>query len=442
MATPLTNLVPRAGPQGPAGTNLDISIVAGENLAIRDCVFIAAQGVGGRTAGRVYKSDADTLATSTAAFIVGFATAAITAGDSGLIRIAGIMSGFSSLTFGVPQYVSAVAGSITEVAPTNSVFIGMSISDTEVVINTRGLQTAVNIVGIKGYISGGSTGGAVATTDLLTFATDTTAAQTSANITARSSQASFSDGLSKGYIAGGYTTNVTNINEKIIFATNTTSTVGVISQARYGCAGCSERSTKGYCVAGNTNPTYVMTADKTTFASDTSAAVTTANLSSGRFWPTCVSEGTTKGYFAGGDTTLPVNTGDKLIFSTDTTAVVTTANLTTVRYGAAGISEGSTKGYFAGGNSGGSIQNIIDIITFSTDTTAASTSTLSTVRYYVGGQGAGSIKGYVLGGYSGVAGGVATADKITYSGDVVAAATTANLSQARYSPGGFSDAGL
>jgi hypothetical protein len=287
--------------------------------------------------------------------------------------------------------------------------------------------------GNAGYFAGGVTTVAVATADELIYSTDTTVAQTSANLSqARGYLAGVSEGTTKGYFAGGYTTVAVATADKLTYVTATTiaQTSANLSQARYGVAGCSGDSTKGYFAGGVTN-SEVATADKLTYSTDTTVAQTTANLSQARYFLAGVSERTTKGYFAGGYSSNIVATADKILYSTDTTIAQTSANLSQARYGVAGCSGDSTKGYFAGGYSD-NLSATTDKLIYATDTTAAQTSAnLSQVRYALSGVSELSTKGYFAGG-AGISGVVTTADKITYTTDTTAAQTSANLSAANY----------
>jgi hypothetical protein len=343
--------------------------------------------------------------------------------------------------------------------------------------------------GTNGYFAGGTTGGSgEATADRITFFTDTTIAQTSANLSqGRYELAGISQGTTKGYFAGGTTDNANPLTtaDKLTYSTNTTvaQTTANLSQAKYGLAGCSGEGTKGYFNGGTTSSnavTFATTADKLTYSTDTTVAQTTANLSQGRYALAGISQGTTKGYFAGGSTNSAVATADKLTYSTDTTTAQTSANLSQARYELAGISEGLTKGYFAGGATASFTTRtvVVDKLTYSSDTTAAqTTANLSQARYFLAGVGQeynigvffgnnsitsgniasgqigqyhfssgtinnaanpvtsifGLTKGYFAGGItdflsSSVA---ATTDKLVYSTDTTTAQSSANLSQAR-----------
>ena len=303
------------------------------------------------------------------------------------------------------------------------------------------VMPVTSIVGeTNGYFAGGSTGFspgvALATADKLTYSTDTTTAQASANLSqARGYLAGCSGDSIKGYFAGGYDPAVLATADKLTYSNDTTNaqTTANLSQARSDLAGISEGSTKGY-FAGGYDPSTVATADKLTYSNDTTAAQTTANLSQARYDLAGCDGNGTKGYFAGGTNAggFTVATADKLTYSTDTTAAQTTANLSQARYALAGVSEGLTKGYFAGGTAGISSVTTADKLTYSTDTTAAqTTANLSQARNSLAGCSGEGTKGYFAGGSTDGVNGLATADKLTYSTDTTAAQTTANLSQAR-----------
>ena len=251
----------------------------------------------------------------------------------------------------------------------------------------------------KGYFAGGfAATGRTATTDKTIYSNDVTAAQTTANLSqARQGVFGCSGEGIKGYFAGGFSTNFSSLTDKITYSTDTTAaqTTANLSQARTDSAGVSDGYTKGYFVAGLSFGNLVSdVADKITYSTDTTAAQTTANVSQARTGLAGVSENSTKGYFLGG-TTNPSSTGstvltaDKITYSTDTTTAQTTANLSQARYGLAGVSQGMTKGYFAGGATELS-SNVAtaDKITYSNDTTAAqTTANISQARIYLAGAG-------------------------------------------------------
>jgi len=175
----------------------------------------------------------------------------------------------------------------------------------------------------------------------------------------------------------------------------------------------------------------VATTDKVTYSSDTTAAATAANLSSTRRATKCVNNYGIKGYCAGGVSAAACTTTDKVTYSNDTTVAATTANLSGVKGFHGGVSEGTTKGYFGGGdsNAAGAAVATTDKVTFSSDTTAAvTTANLAVIRCYFASNSEGSTKGYWSGGYTAATwAATAQTDKTTFSTDVTAACTTANV---------------
>jgi hypothetical protein len=327
------------------------------------------------------------------------------------------------------------------------------IADQDIVVNDivpYRTMTATFQAGIKSYFLGGATNtGAAAgltTADRLIFKTSTTAALTTANLSAtRNAMASLSDGSTRGYIAGGATNPpsgvafVTSV-DKLVYATDTTaaSSLATISQARELFTGVGATTAKGYYAGGNSAgiSAVVTTIDKLTYGLETSAAIAGV-LSTARNRLGSVGDKSTKAYFVGGasTTTGTLVTADKITFSTDTVAATAGANLSAARAGIASIS-GATKGYFCGGFTGATGTPVVtsDSITYSTDTTAATTSAnLPTATQDLAGNSDIDTTGYTAGGAtdaSGV-GSVATAFKLTIATSTMTAQTSANLSTAR-----------
>jgi len=101
------------------------TVTAGENIAIRDLVYIKSSD------GLAYKAQADGT-TSEEYDWIGVASAAITAAASGTIYTQGaIAGGFSALTAGEWQYLSTTAGSIST---TGIVKVGIAISTTQIIL--------------------------------------------------------------------------------------------------------------------------------------------------------------------------------------------------------------------------------------------------------------------------------------------------------------------
>jgi hypothetical protein len=293
--------------------------------------------------------------------------------------------------------------------------------------------------GVKGYSLGGYTGAASTTADKITYSTDTTAAQTSANLSlVRSEIRGLSEGNTKGYTCGGYSSARITTTDITFFASDVTTTINsaTLSLARNDYAGLSTYVNKGYIAGGATNSAYTNSIEFLYYSNSTSAAQTTVTLSVTRGSIGSISQPNIQGYLAGGATSSVTfyATTDKLVYSTDSCAAQTTANLSTVRQQAAGISECQTKGFWAGGfSSSAAILATVDKITFSTDTTVAqTTSNISTSRSAASSPTQGSSKGYVLGGYTSWAGAVSiVSDRILFATETMAAQTSANLSVAR-----------
>ena len=428
-----------SGAVGSTPTTIDITVTAGEALSARDCVYIAPVTGGGLTAGRAYKADADAVRSSTSGFWCGFATAAISAAATGTVRVAGILTGFT-LTAGAPQYMSATAGAITETQPTNWRIVGIALDTTNLLINTRGANTAIVSYASKGYVM------STATSEKMTVSSETFAACTTANV-GNDQGSDLSEGQSKGYYAGGHSNIVTGY--KITFSSDVTAALTTVnlSQGRHQLCSINANTTKGYWIGGVTGAA-VVTADKVTYSTDTTAACTSANLSAARMIGGCrhVNKFDSHGYVLGGYTGDYVATADKVTYSTDTTAACTSANLSQARYAACSTGDGTTKGYLIGGDTGGGPGPgpviTADKVTYSTDTTAACTSAnSSTIRAWCGGFSTGTVNGFITGGYTNTLTWVATAvtDKVTFSTDSTAAATASNLVAAKGWNKGISD---
>lgn len=410
-----------SGYSGSTPTTVDITVTAGENISIRNCVFIATVTAGAWTAGRAYKADADDSRMSTNGFIAGFATAAITSGATGNVRVAGVLTGFT-LTAGAPYYVSATAGAITATAPTNNRLVGIALDTTNLLINTRGINTNIignATVGYKLYVYG---------SEKMLVAVGTFSALANNVSWLRSPPVS---NCVNAYILGGYSAPsiLTNI-ARWSYSTDSETVLGsTISQARTSTCGMNANTTKSY-VLGGSSGAMVTTADKFTYSSETAAASTASDLSQARLINT---SGTSKfdshGYVLGGNTGAVVTTADKLTFSSDVTAASTASNLSQARYVGACVGDGNTKGFYLGGFSTAYVATG-DKVTYSNDTTAATTTAnLSTPSGHDAAFSAGTVYGYQFGGYSNHSPYTSAPNthRITYSTDTSAAETTANL---------------
>jgi hypothetical protein len=307
----------------------------------------------------------------------------------------------------------------------------------------------------KGYCCGGATAGDVTTvvSDKIVFATATTAAQASADLSTfngRFGSAGLSD-KEKGFICGGYRSGSggRNVIDKVTYPTDTAALMGItLSTNKYLCGGMCA-GTKGYVSGGATSigvPPYkagVVGTEVLTYSTEAIAAAGTADLGTGRWGVQGLNGGGTKGYFAGGTTDDTSTTGaftlaDKITFSNDTRSAQVSANLSSARFGPSGLSEGRTKGYFVGGSTGSwSQQRTVDVVTFATDVTAVNALELCNERTFATAVSEGLSCGYIF----------ETADwnvplLLVFATDVNSVVATAALSVDRYGGGALSQSAI
>ena len=182
----------------------------------------------------------------------------------------------------------------------------------------------------------------------------------------------------------------------------------------------------GYFGGGDPSTTIM---DKVTYASDTTAAVPSANLSLARY-ALAATGNSTHGYFGGGDPG-PRSTMDKVTYASDTAAAVPSANLSATRYYLAATGN-QTAGYFGSGKDDNSDVTTIDKVTYASDTRAAVPGAALSVRRFGLAATGNSTHGYFGGGGGGDPGFLSTIDKITYSNDTRSTVpSSGNLSAAR-----------
>ena len=234
---------------------------------------------------------------------------------------------------------------------------------------STGVSQGIN----KGFVAGGLSTGFVFSpnADKINYSNDTTNASTTANLSqARGGLASVNQysvvspllaflndatvkltaGGTKGFFAGGDTGiyNLVATADKLTYSTETTvaQTSANLSQPRRSLAGCSGEGNKGYFAGGDATTGLVKTTDIINYSSEITSYNSSSDLSQARN-TAGITEGSTKGYFAGG--TYTVQLTDKITFSNNTTAAQTTANLSQGRVGLAGCSGDRSKGYYVGG---------------------------------------------------------------------------------------------
>lgn len=115
-----------------SSANLDITGTAGEALTAGQAVYLS-DGSGSKTAGQWFKADSANTYSSSAAVSVGMAPASILSAGSGTIRLAGSMTGLTSLTIGTTYY-AGTAGALTSTQPTNSRVLGIADSTSSLVL--------------------------------------------------------------------------------------------------------------------------------------------------------------------------------------------------------------------------------------------------------------------------------------------------------------------
>lgn len=289
----------------------------------------------------------------------------------------------------------------------------------------------------KGYALGGSnnTPAAVTTAQVLTMASETVAVVAGAALGAVRSNCVGAYTTDKGIVYGGTTTTLQSGGQVTAYRTtfSTDATAAVVG-ANLGAAKTSPGSVSAplaaYISGGMDTTNYVTSAYKTPWATETTAAQSSANLSSARAYLGNMVHSTTNGYMAGGNSSAVT---DRLVISTETTAALTSANLSASRESSTGL-KNTTQGYWSGGLSGGAVTNTTDKMPFSTETTAAvGGAALSSSRKSAA--SASGTSGYVLGGSTSTTSitpgsPVSTTDKVNFSTDTTAAASGANLSTA------------
>jgi hypothetical protein len=286
--------------------------------------------------------------------------------------------------------------------------------------------------------------------DKTSMCAETTAAASTGSLSSnRYGAASAANPGVAGYICSGNTSTTTwgASGDKLLFSNDTTSAVSTanLSTARGQIAAQSERSTKCYFAGGLNAGGKLATADKLLFTNDTAAATGPANLSTARAGVAGSNGNSSKGYWTGGTPTTATNavvTGEKLTYSSDTTAATASVNLSAKRENQESGGDGSTKAYWFAGQIGLTIGNV-DKTTVSTDTTAATTTaTGSNVPCFDAASGSDGNKLFAMGGVDST-GNRASGSKITFATDVsVALAGGASLSQSRQFVAGLTTVAL
>ena len=241
--------------------------------------------------------------------------------------------------------------------------------------------------GGNGYSSGGNDGSLTDGTEKTVYSTGATSAATDTDLaTAENAATSFGDGLgTAGYFIGGqYGPGNNDTAQKLTYATETYALSSdadfSIGTGRKESTSVSDNALAGYTSGGEVTDggdALAVTTEKTVFATSTTAAATDANLSQARGMGGSLSDASLAGFFLGGhigSATISL-VADKLTFATETMATATDANLSATRYYMRGhhVSD-KVNGYIAGGsNSSWNRLSLCDRLVFATDTTATHT---------------------------------------------------------------------
>lgn len=297
-------------------------------------------------------------------------------------------------------------------------------------VDTQGFPFFYKQALTKGFWAGGITPTLTANTEKITYSSETISSATGANLSQARQDARGLGNADKGFFIGGATPTYVATVDRILFSTETSGlpTGTNLSQTRYHSA-TAGNADKGFIVGGYT-PTMVATADRTTYSTETTAAVSGANISQARAHFPGVGN-SDKGFFSGGFTVVlgtAVTTADRTRYSTETTAAVSGANLSQTRAEPVGIGT-IDKGFFAGGYFPAYVATA-ERINYSSEVTAAvSGANLSQAKDSMGGAG-NADKGFTAGGFT-PAPATITTDRTTYSTETTASATGANLAAGR-----------
>ena len=292
----------------------------------------------------------------------------------------------------------------------------------------------------KGFSIGGTTG-PVVTADKVTFSSETTAAATSANLTAARSQISSGGDSTQAYYIGGVNntdTSQTSAN-KLTHSNDTmaSNANAALPAARSGIlAAVYNTAIYSYGGSSGANSNDQTATYKTPYSTDTTAAQTSANLVTGRATGATLSSDSAAMYF-GGYRNVPSGFTkqtivDKMPFSTETTANNTSLALPAARAGSLYGSMNSTlneKGYMSGD---GALTTWVKA-TYTTDTSTTLSAAFPSL--ISGGSGMSSkTTAYTIGGYTNTQ--VVTSYKMPFSTESVSAVSGLNKSVAKAQTGG------
>ena len=227
-----------------------------------------------------------------------------------------------------------------------------------------------------GWYGGGTQSGvgAISTVNRITYATDTATATTKGPLSlARAYLGATSDGTTYGWFGGGSPGNKSTV-DRITYATDTdtASIRGPLSGNRSRVAGTGT-STDGWFGGGYSPATgsTVSIINRITYATDTATASVKGPLNIATSFLSASTDGTTYGWFGGGDG--PYSVVQRITYANDTATASLRGPLSSSRYGISATGD-STYGWFGGGRNPAApgVVTTIDRITYATDTATAS----------------------------------------------------------------------
>lgn len=269
-----------------------------------------------------------------------------------------------------PASTSAVADKITYATEANSAISGANLSQSRYALAAAGNAD-------KGFFAGGSstfpTVTVVATADRTIYSAETTAAVSGVNLSQARYYLAAAGNVDKGFFSGGIVTSPATVavatSNRTTYSTETTAAVSGsnLSTATWGL-GAVGNSDKGFFSGGTTATPFVTTAGRTNYSTEVHVVVSGANLSQARNVPGCAGN-SDKGFFAGGTTPTSVTTIDRTTYSSETTSAV--SGLSVAKSGAPAAGNGD-KGFIS--------DTSTDRITYSSETSASINANLSTGR--------------------------------------------------------------
>lgn len=290
-----------------------------------------------------------------------------------------------------------------------------------------------------GWFAGGSsTGPAVSSVDRITYATDTATATARGPLDGVRYAQGATGNLTYGWYAGTRITTAVSLVSRITFATDTATASGrgPLSYSAYWIS-ANGTDTYGWFGGGSTEaPSVYSTVSRITYATDTATATTKGPLTISVEQQGSTTDGTTYGWFGGGnDVAVGVTSKvNRITYATDTATASLRGPLSLARNRLAATGS-ATYGWYATGYTG-SYFSTVDRIDYSNDTTTASVrGPLSVARFAPAASTDSTTYGWFGGGYTGVAPGIKSlVDRITFATDTATATARGPLSKNTYMP--------